>query len=415
MPEYPEENKEKKHNKFRSVGPGIVAGSSGNDTGGIATYSSIGAAFGYKLLWLMLISIPMLIAVHDMCARIAGTTKKGIGSMIRKQYGARIAMILVVALFVSNVAVVAANVAGVSVALELITTLNYKIFVIPMTLLVWVLVVKGGYAKIEKILMGLSLALLAYVIVAFISNPSLIQAIAGTFIPYIELSGTFFFTAVGMIGATVSPYIYYYYTSAEIEAAKSDEEMEESRFGAQVGALWCGAVAYFIILAAAAVLFVGGIHDINTAKDAALALKPLAGDFAFILFAVGLFGASVIAMAVLPIATAYGITETFGMESGVGKKLEKAKMFYTVFTISLASGAFLILIGLDPIQTAIISMVISGLLTPIIVYMLMKMCNNKDILGNYTNGKIINIIGWLTVGISAALVILMFGSFIFGF
>ncbi len=416
MPDSPKPiNNENKKSRFRSVGPGIVAGSSGNDAGGIATYSVIGASYGYKLLWLMFISIPMLVAVHDMCARIATTTKKGIGSMIRKRYGARIALILVAGLFIANVAVVAANVAGMSVALELITSINYKIFIIPLALAVWFLVVRGSYAKVEKVLIFLSLGLLAYIIVAFISNPSLIDLLLGTLIPHIELTGVFFLTAVGMIGATVSPYIYYYYTSAELEAAKSDEEIDETRFGAQIGAVWCGVVAYFIILTSAAVLFTSGIHDINTAKEAALALKPLAGDFAFALFAIGLFAASMIATAVLPIATAYGITETFGMESGVSKKLDKAKMFYAVFTISLALGAALILAGLDPIQTMVISMVISGILTPIIVYILMKMCNDKEVLGNYTNGKIVNIVGWLTVIISTLLVIAMLVSFIFPF
>ncbi|MBI5332049.1 MAG: divalent metal cation transporter [Candidatus Aenigmarchaeota archaeon] len=403
----------KRKSRLRSAGPGIISGSSGNDAGGIATYSSIGAAYGYKLLYLMMISIPMLVVVHDMCARISSTTKKGIGSMIRKRYGARIAIILVIALFVSNVAVVAANVAGMSVALQLITEIDYRFFIIPLTLLVWFLVTKGTYVKVEKVLIGFSLGLLAYIIVAFISNPSLLELLFGTFLPHIEISGKFFLTAVGMIGATVSPYIYYYYTSAELEVSKSDEEMNECRFGAKVGALWCGIVAYFIILTAAAVLFTAGINDINTAHDAALALKPLAGDFAFMLFAVGLFAASMIATAVLPIATAYGITETFGMESGVAKKLDKAKMFYAVFTISLVLGAGLILIGLDPIQTMLISMVISGILTPIIVFILMKICNDKEILGKYTNGRIANIIGWLTVAISAALVIAMFITLVF--
>ena len=398
-------NNNKRKSRLRSAGPGIISGSSGNDAGGIAIYSVIGAAYGYRLLWLMLISIPMLLAVHDMCARIATTTKKGIGSMIRKRYGARIALVLVAALFFSNVAVVAANVAGMAVALEMITSINYKIFIIPLVILVWFLVIRGSYAKIEKILIALSLGLLAYIIVAFISSPSLIDLLIGTFIPHVELSGGFFIIAVGMIGATVSPYIYYYYTSAELERAESEHDMNESRFGARIGALWCGMVAYFIIVAAASVLFMNGITNIETAKDAALALKPLAGDFAFALFAVGLFAASMTATAVLPIATAYGITETFGMESGVGKKLEKAKLFYAIFTVSLMIGAGLILIGIDPIQTMVISMVISGILTPVIVALLMKMCNDKEILGQYTNGRLANIIGWLAVIISGSFVI----------
>jgi NRAMP (natural resistance-associated macrophage protein)-like metal ion transporter len=407
-------NEKKKVGKLHYLGPGIVAGSSGNDTGGIATYSSVGAAFGYKLLWLMTISTPMLVVVHDMCARIATKTKKGIGSMIRKLYGARVALLLIAALFISNVLIVAANVAGTSVALELITGLDYRIFVIPLTLFIWFVIVKGTYAKVEKVLLAFSFILLSYVIVAFISNPSLVDTLMGTFIPYVEFSAEFFYIAVGTIGATVSPYIYYYYTAAEIESAKTPRQIKEARLGAQVGALWCGIVAYFIILATAATLYTAGIHDIETAKDAALALRPLAGDFTFILFAIGLFGASMIATAVLPLATAYATAETFGLESGVDKTFSEAKAFYIVFTTSLMLGAFLILIGLDPIDTAVLSMVIAGFTTPVLVYLLMKMCNDKTILGEYTNGKITNAVGWLTVGVSLSLVLLMIGSFILG-
>ena len=326
-------NNNKRKSRLRSAGPGIISGSSGNDAGGIAIYSVIGAAYGYRLLWLMLISIPMLLAVHDMCARIATTTKKGIGSMIRKRYGARIALVLVAALFFSNVAVVAANVAGMAVALEMITSINYKIFIIPLVILVWFLVIRGSYAKIEKILIALSLGLLAYIIVAFISSPSLIDLLIGTFIPHVELSGGFFIIAVGMIGATVSPYIYYYYTSAELERAESEHDMNESRFGARIGALWCGMVAYFIIVAAASVLFMNGITNIETAKDAALALKPLAGEYCSWLFAFGLLNASLFAASILPLSTAYFVCEGLGWELGVNKKFIEAPQFYWLYSI----------------------------------------------------------------------------------
>ena len=403
-----------KNNKFRSVGPGIVAGSSGNDAGGIATYSSIGASFGYKILWLMVIAIPILIVVNDMCARLAVSAKKGLGSMIRKQQGARIALILMLGLFIANTAVVAANLAGMAIAFELITSIEYKLFIIPFAIILWFVVTRGGYAKIEKILLILSLGLLSYIIVAFISSPDLINVLLGSIIPSIELSASFFIITVGLIGATVSPYIYFYFTSAELEKPRTEDEMNEARFDARLGGLWSGLIGYFIILTAATVLFTAGIHDINTAKDAALALKPLAGEFAFALFAIGLFAASTIAAAVLPVSTAYAITETFGLESGVNKKIKQATMFYSVFTLSLVIGASLILIGLDPIQTMIFSMVLSGLLTPIILYILMKMCNDKDILGNYTNNKISNIIGWMAIILSVSLIIIMFSTILLG-
>jgi len=398
--------------KFRNVGPGIVAGSSGNDAGGITTNTIVGSKLGYRLLWLMLITIPMLIVVHDMCARTSTVAKRGIGSIIRKKYGARIALALTTALFIANIAVVAANLAGMSVALELVTGINFKWFIIPLAFLVWLIVTRGSYAKVEKILLIMSLGLLSYMITAFIARPDWGSVLLGTFIPSIEFNISSIILAVGLLGATVSPYIYYYYASAELE--KKRENIADARFDARMGATWVGIVGYFIILTAAAVLFTAGINNINTAKDAAMALRPLAGEFTFILFALGLFAASMIASAVLPISTSYAVCETFGLESGVDHKPQDAPVFYFVFSISLAMGVAIMLMGFDPIQMMFLSMVMSGVLTPVLVAILLKICNDKDIMENYTNNWIINIIGYAIVAITAGFVILMFGGLVLG-
>lgn len=398
-------------NKKDRVGPGIVAGSSGNDSGGITTYSIIGSSLGYKLLWLMMISIPMLVVVSDMCARTSSVAKKGLGSLIRERYGAKIALIMITGLFIVNIAVTAANVAGMAVAIELLTGIQFRILIIPLAILIWFIVTRGTYRKVEKILIILSLGLLSYIITAFIVNPSWQNVFINTFIPHIELNFQYILLAVGLLGATVSPYIYFYFSSAEVE--KRREGIKETLFDARVGAFWCGIVAYFIILTAAAVLFTAGITNIQTAKDAALALKPLAGDFAFILFAIGLFSASMIAAAVLPLSTSYAVSETLGVESGIDKKIKEAPVFYWIFLISLGIGAFIMLLGFDPISIMFLSMVISGILTPFMVFFLIKICNDSEIMGEHKNKRIVNIIAWITVFITALFVVLLFSGLLF--
>jgi len=389
----------------------LVTGSAANDAGSVTTYASIGAAVGYRLMWLLLLATPMLIAMNDMCTRISNATKKGLGALIREEYGFKIAFILVMVLLISNIAIVAANLAGMAVSVELLTGINFRFFIIPFALLAWFLVAKGGYKKLEKVLLILSLCFLSYIVAALLTNPPWMEILKSAFIPSIVLNFNFFMMAVGLLGATISPYIFYYYSGNQIEQS---HEIKKARKAAALGAVWINVIAFFIIITTAAVLFSSGI-TIDSAKDAALALKPLAGDFSFVLFAVGLFAASMIAVCVLPISSAYAICETLGLESSVDKKGIKGVRFFDIIFIStLAVGAVIMLVGADPIRVMFFSMVISGVFTPFLLFYMIKLANRKDLMGQHKNGPLTNGFGWFTVILTTVLIILMFGGLIFG-
>jgi len=391
----------------RAIGPGLVSGVAGNDAGGIATGSIIGAALGYQLLWMVFFAVPILVSLQEMTARAAVVVKKGLGAVIREKYGARVALGIIAALLFVNVLNISANVGGMVTALELATGVNERIFVIPVTLLLMFLVLKGSYKRVEKVLLFAALGLLSYVIIGFIAVTSWEQVLALTITPHFVLDPRFIIMAVALLGATVTPYIYYYNAGAEIERSRAfgNRSLNEARIDASFGAVSAQFVAYFIIVVAATVLFSQGITSIETAKDAALALKPLAGDFAFLLFAVGLFSASMIAASVLPLATAYAVSETFGWESGIENPL--ARNFRKVFAITLGLGSLIILAGADPIGMMFTAMLITGMVSPVIIVLLMKICNDRRYMGEHSNGLLSNILGYIAVAVMTAFVVLM--------
>jgi len=403
--------KKKKRPFWKVIGPGLITGAADDDAGGIATYTSVGAATQFKLLWLMLLTTPMLIAVQEMCAKVGYVTKKGLGALIREKYGPAIALIAVGALVIANTATTAADIAGMSVAIELITGIHAIFFVIPFGLLVWLIVVKFNYKKLEKFLVFLSLGFLAYIITAFIVNPPWWEIIISTFMPSIELKASFLLLAVGLLGTTITPYLHFYQSGAEVEKGKERENYGETKKDVYIGMIYCNIISYFIIVVAGTVLFTNGITNIATAGDAALALGPLAGQWAVYLFAIGLFAASMIAAFVLPLSTAYAITETFGLETGVSKTIKQAPIFNIIFAVTLIVGASIVLLGANPIQVMIISQVICGVVDPIIIFLLMRITNDKQYMGDKANGRLMNFWGWLTFVVLSIFVVLMFLSF----
>ncbi|MFH1630961.1 MAG: divalent metal cation transporter [Candidatus Aenigmatarchaeota archaeon] len=392
------------------IGHAIVTGSAANDAGSVATYSSIGAVVGLRLHWLLLIATPILIAMNDMCVRISNSTKKGIGALIREEYGFKIAFILVMVLLFSNIAIVAANIAGMSVSAELLTGIDFRFFVIPFAILAWFLVVKGGYKKLEKILLILSLCFLSYILAALLTNPPWMEILKNTLIPNFEFTNTFFLMAVGLLGATISPYVFYYYSGSQVEHS---HDLKKARRASALGAIWINFIAFFIITTTAVVLFSAGI-SIDSAKDAALALQPLVGDLSFVLFAIGLFSASMIAVCVLPISSAYAICETLGYESSLEKKSSGIRFFDMIFIITLASGAIIMFLGVDPIQAMLFSMVISGVFTPFLLFYMVKLANRRDLMGQNRNGWLSNGFGWFAIMLTTVIVLLMFVGFVVG-
>jgi Mn2+/Fe2+ NRAMP family transporter len=398
----------------RAIGPGLVSGVSGNDAGSIATGSIIGAALGYQLLWMVFFAIPILISIQEMTARAAVIVKKGLGAVIRERYGAKVALGIIAALLFTNIVNIAANIGGMVTALELATGINDRIFVVPVTLLLMFLVLKGSYRRVEKALLFASLGLLSYIIIGFISVDSWGEVIRLTLTPTFAFDPRFVVMAVALLGATVTPYIYYYNAGAEIERSRAfgNRTLNEARIDASFGAVSAQFVAYFIIVVAATVLFSQGITTIETAKDAALALKPLAGDFAFLLFAIGLFSASMIAASVLPLATAYAVSETFGWESGIENPL--ARNFRKVFVITLGIGALIMLAGADPIGMMFIAMLVAGIVSPVVIALLLKVCNDRRYMGEHANSHLSNVLGYIAVGVMGGFVLLMAGTVLLG-
>lgn len=394
----------------RSVGPGLVSGVSGNDAGGIATGSIVGAALGYQLLWMVFFAIPILISIQEMTARAAVVVRKGLGAVIREKYGARVALGIIAALLLTNILNIAANIGGMVAALELVTGVNERLFVVPVTALLMFLVLKGSYKRVEKVLLFAALGLVSYVIIGFTSVASWGEVFRFTLTPTFRLDPQFMIMSVALLGATVTPYIYYYNAGAEIERSRAfgNRTLGEARLDASIGAFSSQIVAYFIIVVAGTVLFSQGITSIESAKDAALALRPLAGDFAFLLFAIGLFSASMIAASVLPLATAYAVSETFGWEYGIENRF--AKNFRRVFAITLGLGALIILAGADPVGMMFLAMLVAGIVSPFVIALLMKVCNDRRYMGEHTNNILSNILGYVAVGVMSLFVVLLAAS-----
>ncbi|MFH1630854.1 MAG: divalent metal cation transporter [Candidatus Aenigmatarchaeota archaeon] len=410
---FPTQSK-KKRPFWKALGPGLITGAADDDAGGVVTYSSIGAATQFRLLWLMLLSTPMLIAIQAMCAKVGYATKKGLGAVIREKYGPTVALVAIAALFIANTATTAANLAGMSVALQLITSVHAIFFVIPFGLLIWFVVVKFDYKKLEKVLLVLCLGFLAYIVTAVIANPPWWDIIVNTFMPTIELKISFLFLAVGLLGTTITPYLHYYQSGSEAEKGRGGdrESYDETKKDVYVGMLYSNLISYFIIVVAGTILFTNGITNITSIDQVAFAISSpdALGPWALYLFAAGLFAAAMLAAFVLPISTAYAVTETFGLETGVSKRIKEAPIFNLIFTITLIMGAMIVLLGANPIFVMIVSQVICGVVDPIIIFLLLRISNDDHYMGDKVNGRMLNFWGWLTFIVMSLFVVLMFLS-----
>ncbi|HME58974.1 MAG TPA: Nramp family divalent metal transporter [Terracidiphilus sp.] len=382
------------------LGPGFITANVDNDSGGILTYSQAGAQFGYTLLWTIIPITIALIVVQEMCARMGVVTGKGLSDLIREEFGLRLTVILMVLLVVVNYTNVVTEFIGIAGSMRLFHVSRF-ISVPTCAALVWYMVVRGTYKSTEKIFIIASLVYISYIFAGVLSQPSWHDAILAT----VQLPAksvwsdkAYMYMAIGVVGTTIAPWMQFYLQSSIVEKGIRVKDYAASRLDVIVGSLFTDIVAWFIIVACAATLYVHGMGAIQTAADAAEAMRPLAGDYAFILFAFGLFNASIFAASILPISTAYTVCEGLGVESGVDKTFKEAPFFYWLYSLLIAGGAVTVLLLPDAqlINVAILSQVLNGVLLPVVIILMLMLINRKDLMGEHRNSRLWNVIAWAT-------------------
>ena len=399
------------------LGPGLIAANAGNDAGGIATYASVGAQYGYGLLWMMVIVTVSMGVVQEMCARMGAATGKGLSDLIRERFGIRGAAFAMLTLLIANSLITVSEFAGIAAASELFGIPKY--FTVPVAAVgIWLLVTRGSYVKVEKIFLVMTFVFFAYPIAAILAHPNWGQVAYHTVVPTFPKQhlGTYLLLFVGTVGTTITPYMQLYIQSSVAEKGMDMSDYPAERADAYFGAIFGDLISAFIIIATGATIFVAS-HGVGTpitsAKQAALALVPFLGKNAEFIFAVGLLGASLLAAAVLPLATSYSICESFGFERGVSFSFREAPIFQGLFTGMLALGALIALIpGLPLIQLMILVQVVNGVLLPILLVFILRLVNDRTIMGKYVNGSINNFIAWGTTIVLTSLCAVMILSII---
>ena len=395
---------------FAVLGPGFITANVDNDAGGILTYSAAGAQYGYTLLWTMIPITLALIVVQEMCARMGVVTGKGLSDLIREEFGLRITFVIMILLVFVNFTNVVTEFSGIAGSMQLFHVTKY-VSVPICALIVWALVVKGDYKSVEKIFLIASVFYIAYIIAGVLSRPDWHLAMVETVkLPPRKVwsDKAYIYMTVGVIGTTIAPWMQFYLQSSIVDKGVNVKQYKASRLDVIVGSIFTDVVAWFIIVACAATLYTHGIRNIADPSDAAQAMKPLAGDYAFILFAAGLFNASLFAASILPLSTAYTVCEGLGFESGLDKGFREAKFFYWFYSLLLFAGAAVVLIPNFPlVKFSILSQVLNGILLPLVLVFMLKLINKHDLMGKYTNTHWFNVIAWATAIIVTALSLIL--------
>lgn len=376
------------------LGPGIITGNVDNDAGGITTYSVIGARFGYSMLWMLVLITFTLGMIQEMCARMGVVTGKGLADLIRERFGIRVTLVVMVLLVFTNLANTMGEFAGVAGASSIFGL--SKFIVIPaVAFAVWLLVVKGSYRSVEKVLLVFCIVYLTYVISAFMAHPDWRTVGRAVVVPSFQMNPEYVSLFIATIGTTIAPWMQFYQQSSVAEKAIDLKNYRYEALDTYIGSFLTNFVSFFIVVACAGTLFVAGVR-VNTAAEAAGALAPLAGKYASVLFAVGLLNASIMAAGVLPLSTAYSVAEAFGWESGVGKSFHEAPLFYGLYTALIVLGAGIILFVPESrlISIMLFSQAANGVLLPLILVLMLKLVNDRSLMGDYVNGKAKNIVVW---------------------
>ena len=410
----------------KALGPGLITGASDDDPSGIGTYAQAGAQYGFATLWTTIAMLPMQTAVQYLCAKIGLVTGKGLAGVLPEHYRPALYP-AVIALVVANTLNAGADIGAIAAAINLLVPISAVWFIVPVSLGIIGLQVLGSYHLIEKVFKWLALALLAYVGAALFARPDGIKILTGTLVPTIRLDPAYIGILVALLGTTISPYLFFWQASQEVEEqmsigrrhlrqrqGASRFELKYALWDTMAGMVFSEIVAYFIILTTGATLFVAGKHDVASATDAAQALRPLAGDASALLLAVGLIGAGVLAVPVLTGSAAYGVAEAFGWRSGLDSKPTRAPQFYLVIVAATLVGMAINFLGINPITALVISAVLNGVVAAPLIVLVMLVSNDRKVLGERTNGRLLNVVGWMTALVMGLAVVGLVATTIFG-
>ena len=385
------------------LGPGLIAANAGNDAGGVATYSSAGAKYGYGLLWTIVLITISLGIVQMLAARMGVVTGKGLAELVREEYGIRWSVLATSAVLIANLGICISDFVGVGAALDLAGIPAQA--TVPLAAVgIWMIIVRGSYRTAERIFVWFTLPFFAYPIAAVLAHPDWGQVGRAIVVPHIHVSSAYVLILIATAGTTITPYMQLYLQSAVVERGVREEDLRREEREAVSGAIFANLVAAFIIIATGATLFVHGVHEISSAADAARALNPFAGRYAEVLFGVGLLGASLLAAAILPIATAYVISESLGYEKGIGRRREEAPVFVSVITAMIAIGAFVAIIpGLPVISLLVGVQVVNGLLLPVNLYFIWRLSRSAHVMGERRTRPLLDLAMGATVLVCSAL------------
>jgi NRAMP (natural resistance-associated macrophage protein)-like metal ion transporter len=378
------------------LGPGIITANVDNDAGGITTYSLAGARYGYSLLWMLIPTTISLVVVQEMCARMGAVTGKGLSDLIRESFGLRTTFYIMIALFLTNLGNTISEFAGIAAGMEIFGVSRF-VSVPAAALIVWLLIVKGSYRIVERVFLFACVIYLAYPLAAMMADVPWGEVMRASVTPSFKADGGYVAMMIGLVGTTIAPWMQFYQQAAVVEKGITADKYGYTRLDVIVGCVFAVAVALFIVVCCAATIFHQGMQ-VETAADAAQALRPLVGEYASWLFAVGLINASLFAAGVLPLSTAYYICEAMGWELGIDKDFRKAPEFFWLITISIVVGGLTILIPDIPLLAVMyLSQVLNGVVLPFVLILMLLLINNKRLMGEHVNGPIFNTVAWVTV------------------
>ena len=400
---------------LKVLGPGLITGASDDDPSGIGTYAIAGASFGFNTLWMALVTLPMMSSVQFMCAKIGMVSGRGLAGVLKIHYPRALVYASVFSLAIANSINAGADIGAIAAGINLLVPLPVWSLIVPIALAVIALQIWGSYQLIANVFKWLTLALFAYVLSAFFSKPDFTEVIRGTFVPSFSWNRAFLALTVGILGTTISPYMFFWQSNQEVEEeiaagrktlsqrkGATDAELKYAALDVNLGMLISNTVMYFIILSTAATLFKAGKTDIQGAAEAAQALRPLAGRAAEALLALGLIGTGFLAVPILTGSSAYAVAEAFGWRHGFDKRPKNAKGFYWLIAASTLVGMLINFAGINPMKALFITAVINGFLAPPLLVLIIKVSNNPQIMGKRVNGKLLNFAGWTTAAIMSA-------------
>ena len=388
------------------LGPGLIAANAGNDAGGIATYSSAGAKYGYSTIWIMLLITVSLGIVQLLAARMGVVTGKGLAELIREEYGIRWSVLATSAVLIANLGICISDFVGIGAAVGL-TGVPAQVSVPLAALAIWLIIVRGSYRSAEKTFIWFTIPFFAYPVAAILAHPHW-GSVGKAIVPHIHTSSTYLLLLIALAGTTITPYMQLYLQSAVVERGVREDELPHEEREAVLGAVFANVVASFIIIATAATLYTHGIHSISSAADAARALTPFAGQYAEALFGIGLLGASLLAAAILPIATSYVISESLGYEKGVGRRREEAPVFVNIITAMILFSAFVAMIPDVPVIALLVGVqVVNGLLLPINLFFIWRLARSRHVMGRHRSHGLLDGAAAITVAVTSTLSIVL--------